>query len=511
MYLFNKKAIAIAVLSLTGCASAPESSSVHEKALSVVESASVAPVYGLKKIGSVAELPGGFVEKADAGSGRGDVSIAASGKLSSILAAISDNKYSISFVDGVDQNKMVSVSARNMSADAVIHQVAANAGYVAITNKENRSITIASQAAWTFRIPVRLMQRLSSTYSVGGTAGGSGGGAQSGGAAPAASGGGGSGGPAAGVASSFSASSSVAAGGPTKGGIEEFLKSVAGENADVSVSSETGYITVRGNGAALNRVHVFMNQFVYDSDRRAEIKVSIIEVSLNDNSSYGIDWSRVLAPKLGGDAGGLLSLVGGAASIVNPSFTLNFTAGSITGVIQALKTYAHVSVITQPSISALNRTPVAIFNGDTVPYVGSVGTTSTAVASTTSATTSFVDSGVSLSVMPDILSDTEAQITLSPSITSITQMNSFQVGSSTLIAPSTTVKKILMQTIVKNGQTVILGGIRENKNNKTTKTVPFFGVPLGGTGDEGAKEIVILLQSTVVPPQRVDTLVTESL
>ena len=520
MYLFNKKIMGVVSLAaLTGCATSPQAV-VHDKAQAAIAEFAAPAVnnFGLKKVDSVADLPGGFVEKAPPGSGRGDVSITASGKMLGILDAIADNQYTISFVDGVDENKVASVSVRNMSIAAAARQIAANAGYVAITDRDAHSITIAEQAAWTFRIPIRLMQRLSTSYSVGGSSGAAGGaGAAAGGTAGAPGGTSGSGpgsvpgGASSGVPATFNAASTLTTVSniAIKGGIDEFLQSIAGQNAVVSVSKDTGYITVRGNGAALNRIHKFMNQFVYDNDRRVEIKVSVIEVSLDDSMSYGIDWARVLSPLQNSSA--TLSLSGGAANIVNPSLTLNFTTASITSVISALQAYTNVAVITQPSITAMNRSPVAIFDGNSIPYVGSVTQSAVLGAVTTGATASFAASGVSLSVMPDILSDSEAQITLAPIVTDITSMQTFNVSGSTITAPQTAEKRILMQTIVHNGETVILGGIRVNKNDNSKTALPLFALPLGGSSDKSAAEVVILLQSTVIAPQHTDTLVAESL
>ncbi len=511
----------VMVIGLTGCSTGPQYAQVHENTRAAIRDATAGqePVYGLKRVDSVADLPGGFVERVPPDSERGDVSITASGRMQIILRAIANDKYAVSFVDGVDADRVVSVAVRNMSEEAAIRQVAANAGYVAITDREAHSILIADQAAWTFRIPVRLMQRLSSDYgidgsgsagsSLGASAGMAGAGAVGGAATGTVSTGGS--GSVGSVQATFNASSKLSntSAMMLHGGFDEFLQSIAGQNAYVAVSRDTGYVTVRGNGAALNRMHRFMNQFVYDNDRRVDIKVSVIEVSLDDSMNYGIDWSRVLAPLQNSHAA--VSLSGGASSIANPSMTLNFTTATISSVIAALRNYARVSVLTQPSVTAMNRSPVAIFDGTSVPYLGSIMTTATLSATSTGAATSFAESGVSLSVMPDILSDDEAQITLAPTVSAIESMQNFTVSGSTLEAPQETEKRVLMQTIVHNGETVILGGIRTGTDNNTTTTLPFVKVPLGGNGDQSAGEVVILLQSTVIPPRHLDTLVAESL
>ena len=529
MCLFNKpqawvSVILLAILGLSGCATPPQAPLVRATTQAQMADAlgNTAPSFGLKKVTSVADLPGGFVEKAGPGSDRGDVTITASGRMQTIMSAIANGQYAVSFVDGVDADKPSSIAVRNMSEVGAIRQLAANAGYVAITDTDSHSITIADQAAWTFRLPVRLMEKLTADYGVDASAQSGSSLGSAGGSSPTGGGGGGAGGASSsgssstvgGVQATFSASSKMAnaTGMLVKGGLDEFLQSVAGQNAFVSVSKDTGYVTVRGNGAALNRLHRFLNQFVYDNDRRVDIKVSVIEVSLDDSMSYGIDWARVLSPLQNSSAS---LTVGGVAATNNvitpPSFSLNFTTASINAVINALRNYAKVSVLTQPSVTAMNRSPVAIFDGTSTPYLGSITTTATLSSSQTGAAASFAESGVSLSVMPDILSDDEAQITLAPTVSAITSMQNFTFIGGTLTAPLEVEKRILMQTIVRNGQTVILGGIRTGINNSTTTTLPFIKVPLGGNSDQSTAEVVILLQSTVIPPRHNDTLVAESL
>lgn len=539
------------MLGLAACSGVPQEKQVREQMAASVADASKqsAPDYGLKHVLSVADLPGGFAERAEAGSDRGDVSLTASGPLHTVLDALAQQRYSVSYVDGVDMEHPVSVSVHDLRIDAAIREVAANAGYVAITDSASHNITIAKQAAWTFRLPIRLMARMDSAYGVDGSGSGgaslgaNGGGGSSGGMSGSSSGssGGGMSGSSAGssggsgssvgsVQATFNATASLTS--KTQqvmhGGLDEFLQRVAGENALVSVSKDTGYVTVRGNGAALNRMRQFINQFVYDNDRRVQIKVSVLEVQLDDSMSYGIEWARVLAPLQNSIGNIAFSGASGAAVInpstvvnpasaalaqtsVNPAFNLSITTATINAVISALRNYGKLSVLTQPTIMAMNRSPVAIFDGTSTPYLGSIMTMAGLSSSESGASASFAESGVSLAVMPDILTDDEAQITLAPTVSAITSMSTFTVQGSTLSAPAMVEKRILMQTVIHNGETVILGGVRTGNKTANTTTLPFVQVPLGGTSDNLTDELVILLQSTVIPPRHRDALVAESL
>ncbi len=539
-------------MGLVACSGVPQEKLVQDQMAASVAAQSKQSVsdYGLKHVLSVADLPGGFVERADAGSDRGDVSLTASGPLHTVLDALAQQRYSVSYVDGVDVDHLVSVSVHNLRIDAAIREVAANAGYVAITDNQSHNITIAKQAAWTFRIPVRLMARLDSAYGVDGSgfggaslgtnSGGSGGstggsmggspGGSSGGMSGASSGSSGGGSSVGSVQATFNATASLTS--KTQqvmhGGLDEFLQRVAGENALVSVSKDTGYILVRGNGAALNRMRRFINQFVYDNDRRVQIKVSVLEVQLDDSMSYGIEWARVLAPLQNSVGNIALSGASGTAVIspgtvvnpasaalvqttVNPAFNLSITTATINAVISALRNYGKLSVLTQPTIMAMNRSPVAIFDGTSTPYLGSIMSMAGLSTSESGASASFAESGVSLAVMPDILTDDEAQITLAPTVSAITSMSTFTVQGSQLSAPAMVEKRILMQTVIHNGETVILGGVRTGNKTSNTTTLPFVQVPLGGTSDNLTDELVILLRSTVIPPRHRDALVAESM
>ena len=492
----NKRNLILALAvsaAISGCATTQQSereSSVSKAVAADTESIkNDAPTYGLKHINSPAAIPGGMVERA--GLGRGEINLTANGPLSSMIASISGG-YSVTYVSEVDRNKIIAVSLKNLSVRAAIKQIAMNAGYVAIV--EGNTITIANEATYTFRIPSRLLNAQTSNYSVGGNP---------------LSNSGSSGGMGGGTSGSSVTATFTAAGRTNTGAdVITHIKSIAGSLSSVSVS-DSGFITVRANGVALERVRKFLNDFVYDGNRRADIRVSVIEVSINDKNTYGIDWTKVLS-RVGGAL--TVGISGGAATVVTPSLAINYTSASITSVIDALQTESNVRVLTQPTISAMNRVPAVLFDGSTIPYVGQIMSMSQQTNTSVSATASYATDGVSLSLLADIQSDNESQIQLIPVLTSVQEFKTFNLGTlGSIVAPLSVEKHSLMNATVENGQTVILGGIRINKVTGSKTQVPFTKLNVGAANNDGAKELVILMQSTVIAPKQVDTLLTESL
>jgi type II secretory pathway component GspD/PulD (secretin) len=497
MLSLNKRNLVLALAvsaAIGGCATTQQSereSSVSKAVASDTNSIkNDAPTYGLKHINSPAAIPGGMVERA--GLGRGEVNLTANGPLSSMIASISGG-YSVTYVSEVDRNKIIAVSLKNLSVRAAVKQIAMNAGYVAIV--EGNTITIANEATYTFRIPSRLLNAQTSNYSVGGN--------------PLSNSGSSSGGIGGGTSGSSVTATFTAAGRTNTGAdVIAHIKAIAGNLASVSVT-DAGFITVRANGIALERVRKFLNDFVYDGNRRADIKVSVIEVSINDKNTYGIDWTKVLSR-----VGGALSvgISGGAATVAASSLAINYTSASISSVIDALQTESNVRVLTQPTISAMNRVPAVLFDGSTIPYVGQIMSLSQQTNTSVSATASYATDGVSLSLLADIQSDTESQIQLIPVLTSVQEFKTFNLGTlGSIVAPLSVEKHSLMNATVENGQTVILGGIRINKVTGSKTQIPLTKLNVGAANNDGAKELVILMQSTVIAPKQVDTLLTESL
>jgi len=463
----------------------------------------------------------------------GEVSVAAAGvPFGALLTNLArDHQYSVLVMDGVQVTRPVTVNLRDLTAEAAMRRLALAAGFALVVDRTGRTVAVTDIASYTFRLPLHVMQRLVAQYSVGGSPtvqGGGGAASLSGGGAGAA---GGAGGGAAGgagqgtpsAASGLQAQFTVTGRFQTDaGGLTQFLRDLAGANAEVQVMQEMGFITVRSNGAALGRVSQFLNRFSAVAMRRVDIEASIVEVTLTDEFRYGIDWTRVLS----GSTSGSVSLLGTSAITVpgfSPAASANVTRGSISVVLSALQQYTNVRVISQPRVLAMNNTPSVIFDGQQLPYVPTVASTIVAGAgggtTTTSAAAAFAVDGVTLSLQPDILSDHEVQLTIVPVLNRVQEFQSFEIGSGTRVtAPVQRTNQSLMQVVAQSGNTLILGGIRSSVGDETRGGVPgLIDIPVVGDALNRrnqrtvAREVVLLLRATVIPGGAYDALFSEAL
>lgn len=415
-------------------------------------------------------------------------------------------------LDGVNTAQRINIEIEGMTPEQAIHHVAFLAGYAAAINKNDRTVTVAETASYTFRIPPNLLQKLGSSFTVGGNPVSGGSSGSSGSSAGQSSGGSGGAAQAAPIKAEFTITGRTDT---SPSNFTAYLKQLAGKNAEVQVYPENGLINVRGNGQALKRVSDFLQHYVNDAMRQVEVSATVAEVQLNDDFRYGIKWSKIFNA-----AGGKRIAVDttSAFGTASPLISLNYTTASITSLLEALDKNTSVRVVSQPSGLAMNHTPTTLADVNQIPYLPNVQTTVTGTAGTTqtSASTAYAVDGVSLSFTADILSNNLVQLNIIPVTTSVGNMVSFLGGQ--IQVPQQGTKQSDMQVLIENGQTVILGGNRHAKGDNDNegipgvKRIPGIGDLLSGKSrQDEVREHVILLRVQILPPPRYNPLVAEAI
>ncbi|TXF11588.1 type II secretion system protein GspD [Pelomicrobium methylotrophicum] len=455
---------------------------------------------------------------------KGSISIrAVDAPLSGIASAIAERgSYAIAFTQDVDMAARTSVDIVSASPEDALREAAFAAGYVAVVNEKERRATLARRATWTFKLPPRLLQNLTLNYSVSSNPSSQASASSAGatpaptpfGAAPGADSSGQGGGA---ISAKFSVNATQR---NPEGGFRQFLAGIAGGDVEVQAMPETGFLSVRGTGEQLRRVDRFVREFIRDAAAQVEIEASLVEVSLTEQMQAGIDWSRIIP--LGGLGQGVQASVSitNAGVVSTPAVTATVTTASITSVVKALEKHAAVKVISRPRLLALNHSPAVVFDGEQIPYLGSVTSTVTGTSPTTqnSGSVSFAQDGVSLSFKPNILDAGRVEVTVVPVLSSVTSFETFDLGGGArLTAPRQPVRQAHLQVVAEAGKTVIIGGTRSARSSADRSGVPGAGVsPLtallsGYDGLSSTKELVMLLRATIIPAPEYEPRVAESI
>ena len=137
--------------------------------------------------------------------------------------------------------------------------------------------------------------------------------------------------------------------------------------------------------------------------------------------------------------------------------------------LDLLETYGAAKKLSEPSILCINNTPSTIYVGKTVSVI--TGKTTSTV---TSESYSREDIGLTLKVTPRIDSDNKVSLKVEANVEDI--LPGSQIG-----LPITSKREIKTTSIVKNGQSIIIGGLVRDNDDLTLTKVPLLGdIPLIG-------------------------------
>jgi general secretion pathway protein D len=228
------------------------------------------------------------------------------------------------------------------------------------------------------------------------------------------------------------------------------------------------------------------------------VKAKILEISNVKASNIGNEFG--LAGGIANSSGlyTLSANLGGSALAFDPA-TLGLSLPSLKqglalGVtVNLLETLGAAKKLSEPSILCINNTPSTIYIGKTVSVL-----TGKTTSTSTSESYTRQDIGLTLKVTPRIDSDNKVSLNVESIIEDLLP------GSQTTL-PITSKREIKTTAIVRNGQSIILGGLVRNNDDLTTKKVPFFGdIPILGnlfkskSANKDKTTIVILLTPYIV-------------
>jgi len=155
--------------------------------------------------------------------------------------------------------------------------------------------------------------------------------------------------------------------------------------------------------------------------------------------------------------------------------TLNFT--SLQAVLQMLKSKTNTKIISNPRVTTLNNKEARIV----------VATTFSIPIYERNATTGNIEVtgydekelGITLSVTPQINPEGYIVVTLEPEVSAFLSWDTFTTSGGTIQAPRFSVRKATTQVMVKDSETIVIGGLIKENISDTIVKVPILGdIPL---------------------------------
>ncbi len=300
------------------------------------------------------------------------------------------------------------------------------------------------------------------------------------------------------------------------------------------INEKAGLVTITATKEQIQRVENYLNMIESRLHKEVLIDVSILAVFLNDRFTSGIDWSQFNIA-LNGNIDGTGNFVttnpyaqysdigvgtnfknlvhtSTATTIINAAFNLS-------GLINFLQKNGKVVTLSNPKILTLNNQPAIITIGDTlnynVPTKITIGANSNGLGEK-SYTPSSIFVGILLNITPEITRDNNVILRINPSISELRNpedANKQFASGFREIAPDTKEKKISTVVKVKDGATLILGGLISNTKNFMVNGVPVLkNIPILGNlfrskaRDNQRFELIFVIRPKVIGENELDNL-----
>jgi len=276
--------------------------------------------------------------------------------------------------------------------------------------------------------------------------------------------------------------------------VETGLNTLKSANGKFVFNKMAGLVFATDLPKNLDAMGLFLETIEGAVHRQVVIEAKVVEVQLNDNSQYGINWTAVF-----GNALRVEQTLGVQGTIQATATYKDFNA-----VISALSNQGTVNVLSNPTVATLNNQPAVIRVGTQDVFF----TTTTQVDPRTgtivqtAVTPSTINEGIVLDVTPQISDDNIITMDIHPTITERTGQATSPRGDS---VPIVDVRETDVVVRVAEGETVMIGGLLSNRALETINKVPVLGdIPLlGGLFRRNSKEnrkidLVILLTPRVL-------------
>jgi general secretion pathway protein D len=229
------------------------------------------------------------------------------------------------------------------------------------------------------------------------------------------------------------------------------------------------------------------------------IEATIVEVTLNDDLRYGLQWTfndaqsngKVGTSVLSALAGGVL---GGAQA--GFSYTLRDSLGNVRAILNALADRSLVKVISSPSLMVLDNHTAQIVVGNQQP-IKSAETIIT--GGNVSTSIQYKDTGVALSVTPSVNAGNMVTMAVNQAVTDVGAIDE-ATGQRAFLQ-----RQVNSKVAIRSGDALVLGGlIRDNSTTGSSgipvlSELPVVGGLFGSKTSNGQRtELLVIITPRVV-------------
>jgi general secretion pathway protein D len=274
----------------------------------------------------------------------------------------------------------------------------------------------------------------------------------------------------------------------------------SGVRTGVVVDRATNTLIFQANPDEYSQI-VSLLQTLDRPSKAALIEVTVAELSVDDKSQLGVEFAFTDGPSDGGrGSGGTLGGLGLGTGGFN--YRIFNSAGGVRVALNALASANKATILSSPRVLARNGESATIQVGQEVPIVTSVQSTGTTTITGTQVlqTIQYRNTGVILKVKPVIHSGDQIDLDVAQEV-SAAQTTNTGVSAS----PTFSTRKVETKLTLRNGATVMLGGLISSESALGDAGIPLLkDIPGVGhlfsnrTGSGNKRELIVLITPYLV-------------
>lgn len=215
------------------------------------------------------------------------------------------------------------------------------------------------------------------------------------------------------------------------------------------------------------------------------IEAKILEIALDSNESFGIDWTQVVGAGGSGSIG-----TQGLASRGAPGLVFSIMNQNLNLYLNALSARGRVHTLSTPKLLALENQEASVKIGDSIGYK-----VTTTINLVTTESVQFLETGVILKVVPSVDQRGLILMKIHPEVSSGSLANGI---------PSKNSTEVTTQLLAEDGQSILIGGLIKNSTTRRRNGVPGLSdVPVVGWLFSNNEESVRSSETVVLITPRV--------
>jgi type II secretory pathway component GspD/PulD (secretin) len=268
--------------------------------------------------------------------------------------------------------------------------------------------------------------------------------------------------------------------------VADILGKHVGRGGKVTVMAARRMVVVEDSPAGVRRIEALLRE-IDSQPQQVMIEAKILEITLDDNEQFGIDWTKVFSANGTNRVG-----IGGLAQRTGTGLFFNYVNRNVDIYLSALSTKGRVRTLATPKLMTLEHQEASTNIGDKLGF-----RLTTTINNVTSESIQFLETGVILRVTPSVDNQGRIALRVRPEVSS---------GSVLGGIPSKKTTEVTTQLVAEDGQSILIAGLIKTSAGKRRMGVPILAdAPLIGklfsnneeTGS--STETIVLITPRIVP------------